>query len=123
MARPGGWRRRPALDSEPISEGPALPERVAENNNLAYAKKRGLICRKMNGLGFRDWPDRLFIGKGVIFWIEYKVRGKGPTPNQAKLHEVLRGWGQHVYVVDDKNVGREIINYEINNPGGPPWQK
>ncbi|HEY6007571.1 MAG TPA: VRR-NUC domain-containing protein [Geobacteraceae bacterium] len=103
--------------------GPAELERVAENNNIAFAAKLGIENRKMNGMGKRSWPDRLFIGPNrVFFFIEYKVRGELPTPAQATLINKLRKMGHHVYVVDDKEVGRKIILYEFNHPGGPPMK-
>lgn len=101
----------------------AKPERVAENNNVQYAIKRGLKHRKMNGMGSRSWPDQMFLGKKrLMFFIEYKVVGEEPTEKQQQMHDDLRAMGHHVYVVDDPDIGRAIIDYEINNPGGPPWQ-
>lgn len=98
---------------------PVKPERVAETNNCTYAKRRGFEVRKMNGLGKRSWPDRMFIGPLTIFFIEYKVVGEDPTPGQQEMINKLRRWGHHVYVVDDPRIGRTIIDFELAHPNEP----
>lgn len=80
------------------------------------AQERGWRSRKMNGLGFRDWPDRLLIrpprllGKrrGLVLvyrrpvWVELKKRGKQATPKQKLMHQFLRTCGEDVRVISTK---------------------
>jgi hypothetical protein len=60
------------------------------------------ISRKMNGLGFRSWPDRVYLKLGVKrpLWIEFKRPGEPPTDAQAEIHKQLRAQGQEVQVHD-----------------------
>lgn len=79
-------------------------ERDFENAAVRYAHgERGFTSRKMNGLGFRGWPDRLFIWpKGNrMEWVEFKQPGEEPTPVQRKVHRMLRARGNVVHVVDN----------------------
>jgi hypothetical protein len=57
--------------------------------------------RKMNGMGKRDWPDRLFLfAHGHSVFVEFKRFGESPTPKQAKMHKRLRKLGHIVLVID-----------------------
>lgn len=88
-------------------------ESSVENPVVAYAKKKGVLVRKMNGLGFRGWPDRLFIfSGGVVVWVEFKAPGKlkNLSSNQKEIIQTLKDLGQHVYVIDDKQTGKDIID-------------
>lgn len=86
-------------------------ERDIENKVVKHAKKRGLVVRKMNGLGNRSWPDRLFMGRDAsILWIEFKREGEEATPDQLLNHEMLKELGHHVHMVDDVNDGIALVN-------------
>jgi hypothetical protein len=110
-------RRRRGQKESGIEEGCRL---------LALAE--GWVSRKMNGLGFRDWPDRLFVpperrprrdARGARdgmerdamveraarrrpFWVEFKKPGEEPTPSQWKMIRTLRARGERVYVCHSK---------------------
>lgn len=84
-------------------------ERTLETACLRHARGQGNESRKMNGLGFAAWPDRLFLpinmaapwtSPGHVLWVEFKREGEGPTPAQADRHDALRCSGQEVHVVD-----------------------
>jgi VRR-NUC domain len=90
-------------------------EKSIEAAVVAYAKKKhGMLCRKMNGLGFRGWPDRFFITKkGNIFFIEFKRPGLGVlSPSQEVMILDLRERGVAVYVVNDIQTGKDIVDNE-----------
>lgn len=91
-------------------------ETKIEQRCIAHAKALGWTSRKMNGLGFRAWPDRLFVPRRHskryrlrAFWVEFKRPGKGPTPAQAQMHLDLRERGETVYVCDDLDGFGDII--------------
>lgn len=90
-------------------------EASIEQKGIDHAKARGWLARKMNGLGFRDWPDRLFIPRVrrpalTRFWVEFKKLGAEPTPSQAKMHVDLRARGETVYVCDNFEAFLVIFN-------------
>ncbi len=77
-----------------------------EDRCVKHAKDHRWASRKMNGLGFRDWPDRLFIPpKGNRtrrpFWVEFKRVGEDATESQANMHADLRSRGETVYMCDN----------------------
>lgn len=93
---------------------PARSEASIEKAVCAFAKDRGCLIRKMNGLGFAGWPDRLFITpSGAVFWIEFKRPGGKVTPLQAALHSQLRARRHAVYVVDTVEVGKIVVEREL----------
>jgi hypothetical protein len=89
-------------------------EASIEADCRAHAHARGWTSRKMNGFGFRAWPDRLFIPpvwkrvskstslrQGKTFWVEFKRPGEEPTEEQWRLIFDLRKRGERVYVCHD----------------------
>ena len=86
-------------------------ERTIENRVVKLAKERwGIISRKMNGMGFNSWPDRMFlIPNGRPLFIEFKRPGNVVTPDQAALHVRLRSAGYDVSVCDDAEQALIII--------------
>lgn len=85
------------------SRRPRLPRRTEasiEDACVRYVTERGWLARKMNGLGFRSWPDRLMIPPrtrscGPI-WVEFKRPGKELTVAQAELCDDLEERGELV---------------------------
>lgn len=85
-------------------------ESAVENPCCRHARALGFLVRKMNGRGFRWWPDRLLVGPPVApgtLWVEFKRPPSGPrakheepTEAQAALHAELRARGEEVWVVD-----------------------
>jgi hypothetical protein len=76
------------------------PERIAEARYVKYVRKecKG-ITRKMNGLGYRSWPDQWSIPpNGNDFLIEFKREGVDPTELQEDMHQQLRSSGKVVYI-------------------------
>ena len=54
-------------------------------------------------LSKKGTPDRFFIMSGRIFFIEVKMRGKVPTPEQIERHQELRRAGARIIVADSLN--------------------
>lgn len=63
----------------------------------------------MNGLGFRDWPDRMVLKPGVPWplWIEFKRPGEEQTKSQRLLAERLRAFGHSVRVCHSREDAAE----------------
>lgn len=88
-------------------------ESTIENAVVDYAKAppRNCIVRKMNGLGFRSWPDRLFITpKGRHFYIEFKRDGEVPTAGQDDFIEGLVARGVDAVWCDNAADGKHYVD-------------
>ena len=61
----------------------------------------GVPSRKMNGMGHRGWPDRMFlVPGGQPFFIEFKRPGGKVTALQDHTISMLRSLGYSVAVCD-----------------------
>lgn len=92
------------MNSDPL-------EKVIEAKVCDHAKSLGCLVYKFTSPSKRSVPDRLFImpgGKGAFF-IEFKRRGKEPTPAQTVEIEKIRAQGVKVFVVDNVDRGRCIV--------------
>jgi len=94
-----------------------LLEKDVENKVVRYAKDQNCIVRKMNGLGARNWPDRMFITPvGKVFFIEFKAPGKKIEKGSAQelfIHE-LQLRKIHAYECNDAEKGKAIIDAECS---------
>lgn len=95
-----------------------MRERSIEKSVCRYAVRRGLRERKYTSPGRRGVPDRLLWIPNTtpfprVFYIEFKATGEEPTKLQLKEHERLRADGFTVYVCDDIEEGKQIIDWEI----------
>ncbi len=85
-------------------------ERDIEEDVVDYAKRRRVfLILKLNVLGQVGWPDRLFIHKGQILFIEFKRPDEGLRKIQAYRANKIREHGFRVEVVDDRSDGYRII--------------
>lgn len=80
---------------------------------MAWAHGRGWLSRKMNGLGFNSWEDRVLLPPAradrstarstlhvvAPLWVELKLPGKAPTKLQRDHHRAMRRRGQVTCVV------------------------
>ncbi len=95
-------------------------ERDIEDAVCKYARKYLFLAEKFTSPNRRSVPDRMFSGPaGLHFFIEFKAPGKTPTPKQARDHARRAALGHRVYVCDDVEDGKRIINFEIT--GDPAW--
>lgn len=77
-----------------------------------YAKKLGFWHRKFTSPQNRGVPDRIFAQNGSVFWIEFKAPGKKPTPLQELEIKKMREKGLRVYVCDNPDYGKTVIELE-----------
>lgn len=86
-------------------------EKKIEDKVCRYAKTKDIDNRKFTSPNRRSVPDRIFFpGQGRIFFIEFKALGKQPTESQAREIRRLEDLGFVVYVVDNVEQGKEIID-------------
>lgn len=95
----------------------ARRESSIEQSCVDAAHRDGWKSRKMNGLGFRDWPDRLFLPpRGALhatrFWVEFKKVGETSTDSQTIMQKDLRRRGETVHEdVDNLDDFRKILSH------------
>ena len=76
-----------------------------------YAKSKGILVYKFTSPNRAAVPDRLFIlPTGHMFFIEFKAKGKKPTPAQEREHARLRANSVYVAVIDDVGDGKWLID-------------
>ena len=86
-------------------------EKTIESKVTEYAKKRGMLAYKFSSPARAAVPDRLFVtSKGVVFFIEFKRPGAKATPAQQQEHLKLIGYGVKVFVIDDVDNGKAVID-------------
>jgi|SRR5580765_470291 hypothetical protein len=90
-------------------------ESYVENKTVTYAESAGMMVLKLNVVGRRGWPDRLFVYKGRAFFIEFKKVGEKPTKLQEAIHARIRGHGIRVYVVNNWPDGERLIDAIVIN--------
>lgn len=79
-----------------------------------YAKSKGLLVYKFTSPQRAAVPDRLFIlPGGRVFFCEFKATGKKPTPAQEREHIRLREQGSVIYVVDNVDDGKAMVDSEL----------
>ena len=78
------------------------------------------VCKYAESLGYKQWkftsptrasvPDRILLSPdGVVVFIEFKRKGKKPTPAQLKEHEDIAANNGLVFVADNVVVGKFIV--------------
>ena len=76
-----------------------------------YAHSKGFEHYKFTSPARGSVPDRLFVTpNGVVFFIEFKATGEKPTVPQMREHDRLRSKHQIVYVCDNIDYGKQIID-------------
>ena len=86
-------------------------EKDIEKAVKRYAESKGWLTRKWTSPGHMFVPDQIFITPyGHVIFIEFKRKGAKPTPGQLREHEKLRNQGCIVYVIDNVNDGKVMVD-------------
>lgn len=86
-------------------------EKDIEKLVCEYAKSKGMLAYKFSSPNHVGVPDRLFLMPLGKFWFcEFKKKGGRLTPMQEREHVRLREAGATVYVVDNIEDGRKMID-------------
>ena len=78
-----------------------------------YAKSTGVLHYKFSSPGHKSVPDRIFLYREIILFIEFKAPNKHATAAQLREHERIRGQGFQVEVVDNIEDGKRFINWML----------
>lgn len=108
---------RTSDDNEPLFEiiqGPVkkkkLLEKQIEDRVCRFAEKFGWRAMKFVSPNYRSVPDRIFFkAPNRVFFIEFKREGEEPTAKQALEIKRLRSEGFDVFVCDNVEFGKTII--------------
>ena len=77
-------------------------EKQIEQSLIKAVRNMGGLAPKFVSPGFDGMPDRIvLLPHGKAAFVEVKAPGKKPRPLQTSRHEMLRGLGFKVYVLDD----------------------
>lgn len=86
-------------------------EKQIEQKVCDYAKSKGVLVYKFTSPARAAVPDRLFIRPdGVVWFCEFKREGQKPTIPQEREHTKLRGHKVNVFVVDNVEDGRMMVD-------------
>jgi len=88
-------------------------EKQIEAKVCDYAKTKGMMVYKFTSPARAAVPDRLFICKGRVFFIEFKREGQKPTPAQEREHHRLRQHKVSVFVVDNVEDGKAMVDMMV----------
>ena len=86
-------------------------EKDIEKAVYSYGRTLGIDHYKFTSPARAAVPDRMFVtSTGVVFFIEFKKTGKKPTPAQEREIARLRGNKVAVFVVDNVDQGKWIMD-------------
>lgn len=85
-------------------------EKQIEARVCDYAKTKNVLAYKFTSPARAAVPDRMFIYKGRVFFIEFKREGQKPTAAQEREHHRLRQHQINVFAVDSVEQGKSTIN-------------
>ena len=89
-------------------------EKDIEARVCEYARAKGVLAYKFTSPARAAVPDRLFIRQdGVMWFCEFKAAGKKPTPAQDREHTRLREQKVNVFVIDNVNEGKTMIDVMV----------
>jgi len=87
-----------------------MRESVIEKKVCDYAKTLNWDHYKFVTPGRRAAPDRILVRSGFAFFIEFKASGEKATEHQIWFHQKLRNKGFNVFVIDDVEKGKRLLN-------------
>ena len=96
----------------PVKVERKVLEKHVEQFTKRYAKSIGWLTFKWSSANMRGVCDDIFIYKGNVIFIEFKRPGGKPTRKQQQHHQLLASHGVTVFVIDSKQLGKEIIDHE-----------
>jgi hypothetical protein len=92
-----------------------LLEGDVQTSCVGWARRepRKSYARKFRSTARSSAPDYLFAYRSIVWFVEFKAPGKGPTEKQAEEHAEIRASGGIVWVIDDvelfKRMWREMF--------------
>ena len=88
------------------------PEAKIEAAVCRYAKTLGILSYKFTSPARRSVPDRIFLYRGHVFFIEFKAPGKKPTGGQEREMRRIMDQDVRCFVCDDIEGGKFLLRTE-----------
>ena len=89
----------------------AVLEKDIERKVCEYARSRSFLVYKFVSPQIIGVPDRIFISPaGVLTFIEFKRPGETTRSSQDREIARLRKHNQRVYIIDDVEQGKAIVD-------------
>jgi hypothetical protein len=89
-------------------------EKQIEAKVCDYAKSKNVLAYKFTSPARAAVPDRLFIAPdGRVWFCEFKREGQKPTGAQEREHQRLREQKVNVFVIDNVNEGKAMIDLMV----------
>jgi hypothetical protein len=76
-------------------------EKDLQDAAVRWARSQGWFARRYKGPGRRSHPDYLFIRRGMVVWVEFKLSPNIPTDLQFTEIQEMIAHGAIVYWLDD----------------------
>lgn len=85
-------------------------ESAIEQPVVRAAEAAGYFVRKVQWVGSRNAPDRLFAraDRGLVF-VEFKAPGKAPSLGQSLEHQAMRRAGIETHVCDSVDAAMRLL--------------
>lgn len=94
-------------------------ESEVEAQIVGYAEGTGWWQTKFVPCGKNHIPDRLFIKRGVVLFIEVKRLNEEARKAQAVRHKEMGRYGAKVYTVDTFDAAKDILDNALRVSGRP----
>jgi hypothetical protein len=88
-----------------------MRESKIESAVCKYASDKGWLTFKFTSPGGKGVPDRIFMNRGLVFFVEFKAPGKKPSPLQENVLNKIRSCKIPVYVIDSIQQGLVTIDH------------
>lgn len=87
-----------------------ISESNIEMDVVRHAIQTGWWTAKFTSQAKAHVPDRIFIKDGKTIFIEFKATGEKARPAQVKRIEEMRKHGAIIFVIDDIDEGRKVLD-------------
>jgi len=87
----------------------SILETTIETKACEYAKSLGITAKKLFLASERSWPDRTFLYRGHVMFIEFKQLKEKAEPLQQYTINLLRQNGFVVYICDNLAQSKVLI--------------
>lgn len=93
-----------------------MSESQIERKVVAFCKRNGVYTRKFVSPAHKGVPDRIFVFNGTVVFLEFKAKGKKPTPLQSREMTLIHQQGVFAAYVDSYDLAKFTLKRMLNLP-------